>query len=233
MRRGRGASGSELRLRLTVWLVKPALGVSAPCMSRHWGRAKEPVPPHAAMGSLAGAACGSIASSSSVSLARTIRLTLHANALRYTASSTLPPPRTRSRPSPCPRFISEFVPSIPARTPYRLRHSLPDSALASPFDVHSDQVRVQNVHSAPCPGRLWAPPVRHRAAGAERTWSAVHAGEDQFHPLRRIFPLVRSHCPMPCRTRRSPDCGSVDVEVGSRQHHRPITPRRPPSPSCP
>ena len=81
------------------------------------------------MGSLAGAACGSIASSSSVSLARTIRLTLHANALRYTASSTLPPPRTRSRPSPCPRFISEFVPSIPARTPYRLRHSLPDSAL--------------------------------------------------------------------------------------------------------
>ena len=29
---------------------------------------------------------------------------------------------------------------------------------------------------------------------------------------------------MPCRTRRSPDCGSVDVEVGSRQHHRPITP---------
>ena len=154
------------------------------------------------MGSLAGAACGSIASSSSVSLARTIRLTLHANALRYTASSTLPPPRTRSRPSPCPRFISEFVPSIPARTPYRLRHSLPDSALRlrSMFTLIRSAFRTYTPPRAR--GALWAPPVRHRAAGAERTWSAVHAGEDQFHPLRRIFPLVRSHCPMPCRTRR-------------------------------
>ena len=32
------------------------------------------------------------------------------------------PPRTRKRPRPWSRFISEFVPSIPARSPYRLRH---------------------------------------------------------------------------------------------------------------
>ena len=46
----------------------------------------------------------------------TIRFTLHARALKYTASLTRFPPRTRKNPSPWARLSSEFVPSIPARS---------------------------------------------------------------------------------------------------------------------
>src|SRR5215211_5846391 len=80
-------------------------------------RARRPLDPAAGAGGPAGSGPLVLGAGPSSLLPRytAALLTLHASALRYTATFTRSPPRTASFPIPCPLFNSELVASDPAR----------------------------------------------------------------------------------------------------------------------
>ena len=127
---------------------------------------------------------------------------------------------TRRRPRPWRRFNSEFVPSIPARNPYRLRHC-PSNGPPPTSDVHPGEVRTQHVGSTrrPLSPELTTPP--HRTPWAQRA-GFTHL-PSEVHSLGSIFILVLGHGLMSRGTHRRTPCRNVDVKVCSRQPG-PITP---------